>query len=151
MSEGLGVPARKSAVTREELVARFDKALGAVHARVPDARVYLVEYLTVLGGHVKPGVDVPFDEARVVYHRGVAKLLNEATREAARGKEWVEVVNSAEISAGHGVGSVVPWVNGGKGVRGDGIAWHPNGKGMEGAARKLYEKIRGRPRFSFRV
>jgi hypothetical protein len=143
MTESFGEPAVKSSVTGAELLARFNKALESIHRRIPKAMIYLVDYPTVLGGDVKPGVDVPFNTSRVAYHRGVAKLLLDTTVHAAKGKIWVELIESAELSVRHGIGSAVPWVNGVEGVEGDGISWHPNKMGMEAIAQELYDKVKG--------
>jgi len=147
ISEGLGVYAPPSNVTTAALLARFNHALASIHARAPRAVVYVSEYLTVLGQAVIPkSRDVPFNASRVAYYRGVAAELLDVTRKAVKGKEWVELVRVAEGSAGHGIGSSVPWVHGAVAVDGDGIAWHPNKKGMEGVAKMILERVKSRKR-----
>jgi len=147
ISEGLGVHAPPSNVSAGELLGRFNHALASIRARAPKAVVYVSEYLTVLGPAVVPGSPaVPFNASRVAYFWGVAAELLEVTEKAVKGKGWVELVRVAEGSVGHGVGSSTPWVHGAIAVDGDGIAWHPNKKGMEGVAKMILERIRSRKR-----
>jgi lysophospholipase L1-like esterase len=131
-------------ISEEALLGRWNSALARIHAQAPRAKVYLVEYLTVLGPNVRPGVDVPFGAAAVEHHRRVAAALRNATSQAAVGKNWVEDVPVAQASANHGVGSPDPWINGagGGGARG-GVAWHPNSAGMKAIADMLYARIKG--------
>ena len=114
--------------------------------RAPRAKVYLVEYLTVLGRHAaaRAGTpEIPFGAARVEHHRRVAAALRSATARAVRDREaWVVDVPVAAGSEGHGVGSPAPWTNGAKrGTRG-GVAWHPNGDGMRAVAEMVLAVIK---------
>jgi lysophospholipase L1-like esterase len=134
-------------ISEDALLARWGDALARIHARAPRARVYLVEYLTVLGAHAaqRAGTpEIPFGAARVAHHRRVAAALRGATERAVRGREaWVVDVPVARNSEAHGVGSPVPWTNGAKrGGRG-GVAWHPNGDGMRAVAEMVAAAIKG--------
>ncbi|KAK8107893.1 uncharacterized protein PG998_009906 [Apiospora kogelbergensis] len=130
----------------EALAALYGEVLDAVHARAPNARVLVVEYLTVLGDDVRPGfVDVPFDGRLLARHRGTAEKLQMATVKAVQGREeWCVRVPVAEPSAAHGIGAERPWVSGwgwrlllAKG------AYHPNAEGMVAVAEMIYQKMLG--------
>jgi lysophospholipase L1-like esterase len=140
---GLAGGAGGSILSESALVGRFNDDLAKIHERAPKAKIYLVEYLTILGPDVRPGSSVPFNAARVEHHRKVAATLQGATEKAAEGKAWVEVVPVAEASQKHGIGSAQPWVNGASGGSSDGVAWHPNRAGMTAIANMLYERIKG--------
>jgi lysophospholipase L1-like esterase len=131
-------------ISEQQLLGRWNDALASIHSASPNAKVYLVEYLTILGPDVKPGSTVPFNASKIERFRGVAATLLKATEQAAEGKEWVQVVPVAKASLNHDLGSAVPWVNGNNGKSGDGVAWHPNSAGMRAIAGMLYERITGK-------
>jgi lysophospholipase L1-like esterase len=130
-------------VTEDMVVQRWNNALAKIHTMVPKAKVYLVEYLTILGPDVKPNVSVPFNATRIEAHRGVAATLLRATLRAAEGKEtWVKVVPVAKASVKNGVGSSEPWVNSNKVGSLGGVAWHPNSAGMAKIEEMLLGEIK---------
>lgn len=139
---GLGGAGGGGMVSESTLVGRFNDDLAKIHAKAPKAKVYLVEYITILGTDVRPGQNVPFNAARVEHHRQVAATLQRAYAKAAEGKDWIERVPVAEASQAHGIGSAQPWVNGAKGSTGNGVAWHPTAAGMKAIADMLYERIK---------
>lgn len=129
----------------EEVVRRFGKVLDAVHAKAPKARVIVIEYLTLLGPDVKPGVDVPFDAERLKHHQAIAAKLQNATSEAVESRsDWCERVPMAELSRSHGIGSAEPWVCGCTAMEKlTGKTWyHPNAQGMKAVAEVLYERVK---------
>jgi lysophospholipase L1-like esterase len=132
---------KTSSVSEAELVGRFNDVLARIHAKAPKAKIYLVEYLTVLGPDVKPSVNVQLSQAKVQSQRDIAATLQRANVKATQGKSWVEDVPIAKLSEGHGIGSQTPWVNG-KEVRGGGASWHPNIAGMTAIADILYERVK---------
>jgi lysophospholipase L1-like esterase len=127
----------------EELAERFVEVIDKIGEKAPNAQVYLVEYLTLLGPHVRAGVDVAFDEGRIKFHQGVAKILNAAYRLAGEKRPKVVVVDMAERSLEHGLGSELPWVDPLTlmGIlRGEPVL-HPNILGMQAVADVLYEVL----------
>jgi lysophospholipase L1-like esterase len=140
----LGI-AGTSSVSEQQLVGRFNDDLAKIHTKAPKARVYLVEYLTILGPDVKPGTTVSFSASQVESHRRVAAILQKATEKAAEGKDWVTDVPVASQSQGHGLGSKEPWVNGNR-VVGGGAMWHPNTAGMNAVAGMIYDVIKKEPK-----
>ncbi|KAK7977407.1 hypothetical protein PG988_004897 [Apiospora saccharicola] len=128
----------------EALAARYGEVLDAIHARAPGACVLVIEYLTVVGDHVRPGVDVPFDGGKLVRYRDVAEQVRVATVKAVQGREkWCVQVPVVELSAEHGMGAEQAWVSGWswrllfvKGV------YHPNAEGMAAVADIIHGKMR---------
>ena len=130
---------------REALVGRYKAAIRATKAKAPQAKIVLLEYMTLMGTAAKAGpvTGVPWPADRVEYFAGVAEELRQITAAAAAGEEGVWVLPVAAESAGHGVGDPEPWSNGANGPReggdrgDDGAAWHPNRRGMAAVAGML--------------
>ena len=118
--------------------------IDAVRARAPKARILQVEYLTVLGNDVKPGVNVPFNEEKVERNREKCRMVERIYARAAEEKERCEVIHIGRMSEGHGVGAAEPWVTGhGWGMLVGGVvAWHPNKEGMKAVADFLYDAVK---------
>ncbi|KAK8094654.1 hypothetical protein PG997_001339 [Apiospora hydei] len=142
----------KEQLDTDALAARYGEVLDAVHARAPGARVLVVEYLTVVGEHVTPGVHVPFDNdpprRRLAHHREVAEQVRVATVKAVQGRReaegWCVRVPVAEPSAGHGIGAGQPWVSGWSWrLLFAGGAYHPNAEGMVAVAEMVHRKLLG--------
>ncbi|ETS79351.1 hypothetical protein PFICI_09204 [Pestalotiopsis fici W106-1] len=129
----------------QELAERYGTVLDAIHAKAPDAQVIVVEYLTLLGPDLQPGVDLPFDDAgRIDYHKGRAAQVQEATVQTIQGREtWCTRIPVASESMGHGLGSQEPWVNG-FGLRElyQKCGYHPNGEGMKAVAAMVLERMK---------
>lgn len=163
---GYGAPVAAAAeLGVDGLAIRYGRVLDAVHARVPQARVLVVEYVSLLGPDVRPAgggdsgsgsssnhggdakavANVAFGADRVEHHRGVAAKLLEATARAADAEErasWCARVAVDAPSRAHGVGSADPWVNGfGWRLFYAGAAFHPNAKGMRAVSELVYQKL----------
>lgn len=127
-----------------KLTKRYGKVLDAIHAKAPKARVFVIEYLTLLGPDVKPRADVPLSAEGIARHQSVAETLRMATARALSGREaWCTRVGIAEPSWEHGIGSRAPWVVGfGLGCLWRKEAWyHPNAEGMKAVAEILYNRL----------
>lgn len=127
-----------------ELTERYGTVLDAIHAKAPKARVFVIEYLTLLGSDTNPGVDLPLSAESLARHQEVAEQLRMATARAVHGREaWCTRVAVAEPSWGHGIGSKVPWVVGfGIGCLWRKEAWyHPNAEGMKAVAEMVYKRL----------
>jgi lysophospholipase L1-like esterase len=135
---GLMRDSRYVQISEEELASLYGRVLNNIHARASKARVYVIEYLTILGPDIRAGINVPFNASRVEHHREVAATLLRATQKAADSKPFAKSIPVAANSASHGVGSQKPWINGDK-ATGDGVSWHPNAAGMKAIADMLYE------------
>ena len=122
----------------ETLIKRIEQILDTVHKMAPKARVYLVQYLTVLGDSTKPNSEeMPLAVESVQYYEGVAAQLARSKCIAAANRDWVEAIPVAERSRGHGLGSERPWVTGLK----DRAPLHPNYEGHRAIAEMLYQRI----------
>lgn len=132
-----------SEIGEKELAERYGTVVDAIHAKAPKAKVIVVEYLTLLGSDIKPGVDVPFAIESVQKHRDVAAMLQRATAAAVDGRKmWCKRVPTAERSQEHGIGSAEPWVWGfGLQATIGGAMYHPNADGMKAVAEMIYEEI----------
>ncbi|KAI1465739.1 SGNH hydrolase [Daldinia caldariorum] len=127
----------------DALAHRYGGVLDAIHAKAPKARVFVVEYLTMLGTHTRPGTDVPFGAERMAHHRAVCGRLLAATGKAVAGREaWAEVVPVGAASEDHAVGSPDPWVSGFTWkLFYAGGAYHPRAEGMRAVADMLYKRL----------
>jgi lysophospholipase L1-like esterase len=123
-----------------------DRALGdvfdslcavgrAVRERAPGARVFLVDYLTVLPPAGVPAP--PLSAADADLGRHVAATLERLTADAA-GATGCEVVGAAAASRHHHAWSMEPWttkpVKTGVPLPGRPAPLHPNGAGMRAVA-----------------
>lgn len=142
------LPESSAEMSVEELAGRFENVLEAVHERAPKARVFLVEYLTVLGADAEPGRCVSMSRERVEWHCGVARRLHEASVLAVErvgrgdGERWCELVGVAQGSEGHGVESEENWVEGLTWLSAwSGNIFHPNERGMRAVAGMIGEML----------
>jgi lysophospholipase L1-like esterase len=86
-------------------------AIQAVQARAPQARILVVDYLTVLPENGKPCAVAPIPQAEQKALLSVARSLNLATKHAAQRTD-VELVAASALGRGHDVCSRDPWVTG---------------------------------------
>jgi lysophospholipase L1-like esterase len=117
--------------TRRRLVQIVD----AVCQR-SNARILLVDYLTVIGPEASPGRYLPLSEDQIAAYREVAALLAE-TFTAAANESGAKLVSASSASVDHGVGAAEPWMTGFQWGNpfGDGlIPFHPNAEGMAAVA-----------------
>ncbi len=132
-------------VGKEQVVERFIAVLDAVHKKAPKAKIFLVEYLTLLGPNIRPGKDITLSGQKVKHYQDVAETLHQAYVLAADARgSWVELVDVAERSKEHGLGSQEPWVEGlSLGTLWRKNALHPNENAMRAVADMLIEKLDG--------
>lgn len=127
-----------------EMAERLGGVLDEIHKRAPRARIFVVEYLAVLGPDTRPGQDIPFSQEKLEHHRGVASALQQAYAVAAESRgNWCERVPIHELSLGHALGSKEPWVGGfdlASVVR-RGPIFHPNLDGMKAVASLLLGRV----------
>ncbi|KAJ6153214.1 hypothetical protein N7497_007533 [Penicillium chrysogenum] len=112
---------------------------SSIHKRAPGARIFLVEYLAVLGPGTQAGRDIPLTQERIQHYRGVADVLQHAYPVAVQGRtDWCETVPIHQLSQEHALGSKESWVGGFE----SGPLLHPNLDGMKAVADILAETIR---------
>lgn len=128
----------------EELAESFIAVLDAIHAKAPKAKIYLVEYLTLLSPSTKSGIHVSMNGEKISQYQGVAHDLHRAYNLAADAREWCTLVDVAERSKDHGIGMQDAWVEGlGLGSTWRGNPMHPNARGMRAVADMLIERLEG--------
>jgi lysophospholipase L1-like esterase len=127
------------AIPYDKLTDRIKEVIDEVHRAAPKARVYLVQYLSLIGTdtHYDENL-IPLSEEKMKHYRGVAENLAQAYCEAAKGRNRVEVVPIAELSQKHALGSNEPWVNG---FKDNNAPYHPNKEGHRNVAHILYERV----------
>lgn len=128
----LGAVPTAADVDVERATAGLVRIVEGVRMRAPGARVVLVDYLTLLGEHVRPGGAAPFASAELHGLRRVADRLESAFAAAAE-CTGVDLVRASALSLGHGLGSPDPWVTG-FGLRRGAAPFHPNARGMRAVA-----------------
>lgn len=111
--------------------------VDAVRRRAPQARVILVDYLTVVTEHTPAGDRAIFDAAQLQVFLRLQAALAQAYRTAAD-RSGAELLAVSTVSADHGLGSDDPWVIG---FRADMAttagSFHPNEAGMAAIADRL--------------
>lgn len=137
---GLTPPAEQAV---DAAVTNLVRVVEAVHARTKDARVLLVDYLTVLGPGTQPGPEAPFDRTTLDALRQLGDHVSSLFTKAAQRSD-AELVPMGELSRDHAVGSPEPWVTGMPvGPRPHGAPFHPNAAGMAAVANAVAERVGG--------
>jgi lysophospholipase L1-like esterase len=110
------------------------RVVEAVRARAPEARVVLVDYLTVLGTGARTGPAMPLGPDAVAQVTATADGLAEAFARAAE-RSGADLVTASSASVEHGVGSDEPWVTGFRLRHLFGsVPYHPTAAGMSAVA-----------------
>jgi lysophospholipase L1-like esterase len=117
----------------DALPGRLAGLVTAVRDRAPEARVVLVDYLTLVPSQPSPAV--PMDEDDRAFCAEVQTGLEAATAEAASAT-GADLVQAGAASRDHHAGAAEPWVTGW--VFGDLVGgvvpYHPNAQGMRAVA-----------------
>jgi hypothetical protein len=117
--------------TFAQLPGRLENVVNAVHSASPGARVYLVNYFTILPASGSCA-GIPLTADQLAYERSIASRLESATATAASAT-GATLVDLAGASRGHDACSADPWVETGHPAAGR-SQYHPNEAGMRGAA-----------------
>ena len=128
----------------EVVATSIAEVVEQVRSIAPDARVVLVDYLTIVGSHAQQSRTLPLtpDEQDLV--RATAAGLAEAFV-AAAAATGADLVQASAASIDHGVGSPEPWVTGfewGNPLAGGRIPYHPNLAGMTAVAELVVALVR---------
>lgn len=113
------------------LAGRLENIVNAVYAAAPQAKVYLVNYFTILPDS---GVcaNVPLTADQAAFERSIASRLVDATATAAVAT-GATLVDLAAASQGHDACSASPWLESYFPAAGR-VGYHPNEAGMKAAA-----------------
>jgi lysophospholipase L1-like esterase len=130
--DGLRAPSAEMVTAAESGLVRI---VEGVRSRTEDARIVLVDYLTVLGGGAS-GATLFDDAERDLFLRMRTSL--EGAYERAAERSGVELLRVSALSRDHGLDSPEPWVCGllTRPSLSAG-SFHPNALGMERVADEL--------------
>jgi lysophospholipase L1-like esterase len=133
---GLQEPSAARVAAAESGLLRI---VEAVAGRTTDARVVLVDYLTVIGdGASGAGL---FDDAERDLFRRMRTALEGAYERAAE-RSGAQLVRVSQLSRAHGLDSSEPWVTGlVEDPLRSGGSFHPNALGMERVAEELFRLL----------
>ncbi|KAH7364830.1 SGNH hydrolase-type esterase domain-containing protein [Rhexocercosporidium sp. MPI-PUGE-AT-0058] len=140
---GAGSVVEEERISVNVLAENFIAVLDGIHAAAPKAKIYLVEYLTLLSPSTISSVHVSLSAEKIAKYQNIAQDLHHAYVLASEArKDWCVLVNVAEGGREHGVRMEEPWVEG-VGVRSlwRGNPMHPNEKGMRAVADMLIERL----------
>lgn len=118
------------------------RVVESVRARAPQARILLVDYLTVMGDQTAFTSETPFGPVEVAAFRDLAKQLALAFGNAAA-TTGAELVRASKLSADHALGSADPWVLGlqPSPFGSTGASFHPNAAGMRAVAAEIHRLV----------
>jgi lysophospholipase L1-like esterase len=130
--DGLQEPSDEMVEAAESGLVRI---VEGVRSRTDNARVVLVDYLTVIGGGTRDGAW--FDDAECDLLLRMSGALEGAYQRAAE-RSGAELLRVSDLSREHCLGSTDPWV---RGLMTDPASaagsFHPNALGMERVAEHL--------------
>lgn len=129
--------------TIDEVSDTLIAVVDEVRRRAPKARLFLVEYQTVLGDDIEPGKDVDFTADQIDEFRGISDKIQAMYERTAQARPWIELVPIRSLSRNHGIESDNPWMEGFKWsrlLRGK-APFHPNIEGMEAVANELHGRV----------
>ena len=135
------IPPLPSDETYAGVEARLRQIVAEVHRRAPQARLVIVDYLTIL----PPTGDcpvMPLSPAQADSSRPIARRLNEITVRVAK-DTGTELIPASKISEGHDVCAKDAWLNGypSPGVPVEPTYYHPRLAAMTAIADALDQLI----------
>jgi lysophospholipase L1-like esterase len=121
----------------QQAVDGLVRVVAAVRRRAPNARILLVDYLTVLGEQTSTSPQTPFTAETIEALRALGDQLVGVFTAAAQGS-GAELVRVSAISVDHALGSAQPWVTGfsPRPARLPSV-FHPNAAGMAAVADEI--------------
>ena len=126
--------------TVEEATEGLVRVVRGARAKAGSARIVLVDYLTVLDADSAGAT--PFSEEEVGQFLVIQRAIGQIFRDAATQSE-AELIPASSLSAGHALGSSVPWVQPfHPNLMETGGSFHPNEAGMTAIAVEL-ERVLG--------
>jgi lysophospholipase L1-like esterase len=133
-------PSASNRAAFEGLTNELIAMVGEIRAIAPDARIVLVDYLTILPQNGKPCAALPLTREEIRYSLEVARQLQLATKHAAQ-RTGVELVELSKASRHHDACSADPWVNGWGASVPLNARYHPNAAGMQAAADLIIDQL----------
>lgn len=114
------------------------EVVRAARQRAAGARLILVGYPTLFGAGPEQGIR----DADLAAIREIGRRLDRAYELAAE-RTGAELIRTWELSRDHVAGTSEPWVNGIRGVPGDGAALHPNAAGHRAMGEAVLALLEG--------
>lgn len=122
--------------------AEMNAMVDAIQTRAPDAKIVLVDYMTIFPERGTCG-ETPMSLAQIAYMNDLAAQLASATKRVAK-RYGVELVKLSKVSRSHHICSKRPWVGGwefGNLFGGGVVAYHLNAAGMAATARLVLDEL----------
>ncbi len=117
------------------------RIVAAVRERASQARIILVDYLTVVTERTPTGDGALFTSAELSGLLHLQRSLGEAYR-IASASSGAELLAVSAASSDHGIGSFRPWVFGFRANPEETMAsFHPNRIGMEAVSDELFRML----------
>ena len=142
------IRARVSYLTDDAAYQAVTDSLTAVvekaRQRSPEARILLVDYLSLVGPATRPRLDVPLNEEQLPSIALMADGLAAAFAKAAAAT-GVDLVAASTASRDHAIGSAEPWTTGFTMLPptlGGFVPYHPNAAGMQAVAELILATLR---------
>ena len=132
-------PAVVTSTQVDNAAAGLTRVVDAVARRAPDARILLVDYLTIFGPDTRATPTAPFTEAELTNFRRTATQLAAAFASAERDTK-AELVRVSALSETHGVDAAEPWVYGFRPAKLS-SSFHPNNNGMQAVAAAIVNHL----------
>ena len=122
--------------------AGLARVIQAARQHATEARVILVGYPVLFGPDSGNDPAQHLRPPELAAIRRIGERLDRAYELAAE-RTGAELIKTWELGRDHGVGSAEPWVNGVRGVPGDGSALHPNAAGHRAMADAVLDLVAG--------
>jgi lysophospholipase L1-like esterase len=132
-----------SQIALDLIAGRLVDLIEQIRVRAPDARIVLVDYVTIVPQSGRTCDGLPLSQSEAKYFLDVARQLQLATKHAAQ-QSGAELVEASKASRGHDACSNDPWVFGfefGNILAGGAKAFHPNAAGMTAVADLVAQTI----------
>lgn len=97
--------------TQSRVADSLTRIIQGARGVAPDARIVLVDYLTIIGPVTETSREAPFTNQQLGDFANFADDLSAGFRQAAKSAA-VDLVVMSELSRGHALGSPDPWVVG---------------------------------------
>ena len=123
----------------DNLENEWVRVLKAIRQRAPQARIVILDYVTLLPQSGQGCGAAPLSPEQSRYFLDIAKQLQLATKKAAQ-RSGVELVELSKASRDHHACAEDPWVTGwdvSELLTGGSSPWHPNATGVQATAELL--------------